>query len=268
MARLVSAYATSHILFSRQGLEDRADRVVAGMAELGRRAMAAAPDVLLMIVSDHMFNIDMSLQPPFAVGVADEYVPLGDMGIPRRPFPGQRAFAEALVRDAAQRGFDLAVAEELAPDHGITLPLLFMKPWGRIPVVPLYVNVNMEPVPAPARCRDLARALGEFIEARPAREKVGVVATGGLSHWLNVPKMGTVAEDFDRHVLETIGSGHAGRLGEMSAQEIGDNAGNGGLEILNWMMMAVVAGEPKGETVYYEPIPQWFTGMAGMAMAV
>lgn len=269
MAKIVSAYATSHILFSPSGIEPAAQRVVDGMKELGRRAAAARPDVLLMIVSDHMFNINMGLQPPFCVGVADEYAPLGDMGIPQRRFQGNRDFAQALVRHTAGRGFDLAIAEELTPDHGVTLPLLFLKPWGRVPVVPLYVNVNMSPVPAPSRCYDLACAIREFIEtARPPKERVAVVGSGGLSHWLRVPKMGTVAEAFDRQVLETLGSGKAGSLARMSAEEIEDKAGNGGLEILNWMMMAVAAGEPRGETVYYEPIPQWFTGMAGMVMNV
>ncbi|MGH7822911.1 MAG: hypothetical protein ACREQ9_24395, partial [Candidatus Binatia bacterium] len=79
---------------------------------------------------------------------------------------------------------------------------------------------------------------------------------------------GTVAEAFDRDVLETIASGKAGLLARMSAEELAENAGNGGLEIMNWLMMAVAAGEPRGETIYYEPIPQWFTGMAGLAMTV
>src|SRR5262245_534912 len=126
MGKIVSAYGTSHILFSPQAIEARAARVVAGMRELGRRTAAANPDVLLMLVSDHMFNIDMAIQPPFCIGVADEYLPLGDMSIPRRPFPGSREFAQALVRHTARHGFDLAVAEELSPDHGVTLPLLFL----------------------------------------------------------------------------------------------------------------------------------------------
>ncbi|MGH7859061.1 MAG: AmmeMemoRadiSam system protein B, partial [Candidatus Binatia bacterium] len=260
MARVVSAYATSHILFSAKGVEERARRVVAGMKELGRRAAEARPDLLLMIVSDHMFNIDLAIQPPFTVGVSDTYVPWGDMGIPVRPFPGHREFATSLVRHAAESGFDLATAEELVPDHGVTLPLLFLKPWGSVPVVPLYVNINMDPVPAPPRCRDLAAAIRDFIETkRPRAERVAVVGSGGLSHWLSVPKMGTVAEEFDREVLSTIAAGKAASLARLTAAEIEENAGNGGLEIMNWMMMAVAAGEPKGETVFYEPIPQWFT---------
>ncbi|MGH7818448.1 MAG: AmmeMemoRadiSam system protein B, partial [Candidatus Binatia bacterium] len=145
MAAIVSAYATSHILFSPKGVEERARRVVDGMKELGRRAAAARADVLLLIVSDHMFNINLAIQPPFTVGVSDTYAPFGDMAIPVRPFPGHREFAAELVRHAAARGFDLATAEELIPDHGVTLPLLFLKPWGSVPVVPLYVNVNMDP---------------------------------------------------------------------------------------------------------------------------
>ena len=269
MAEIASAYATSHILFSPKGVEEQAGRVVAGMKELGRRAAAAKPDVLLVIVSDHMFNMNLSLQAPFVVGVADRWVGFGDMGIPPRPFPGHRAFGEGLVRFAAARGFDLAKAEEVVPDHGVTLPLLFIKPWGSVPVVPLYVNINMDPVPSAARCYALAETIGFYIaQARPADERVAVVGSGGLSHWLRVPRSGTVAVEFDQQVIETIATGHAARIAELSTAEIVERAGNGGLEILNWMMMAVAAGEPRGQRIYYEAIPQWQTGMGGIAMHV
>ncbi|MGH7805561.1 MAG: AmmeMemoRadiSam system protein B, partial [Candidatus Binatia bacterium] len=159
MAKVVSAYATSHVLFSPKGVEEQAERVVAGMKELGRRAAAAQPDVLLMIVGDHMFNMDLSVQVPFTVGVADRWVGFGDLGLPARPFPGHRAFAEGLVRFAAERSFDLAKAEEVVPDHGVVLPLFFIEPWGSVPTVPLYVNINMDPAPSTARCRALAETI-------------------------------------------------------------------------------------------------------------
>ena len=163
MAKVVSAYATSHILFSPKGVEEQAGRVVEGMKELGRRAAAAKPDVLLMIVGDHLFNLNMALQVPFVVGVADRWVGFGDLAIPPREFSGHRAFAEGLVRFAAAKGFDLAKSEEFVPDHGVTLPLLFVKPWGSVPCVPLYVNIGMDPVPSSARCRALAETIREFI---------------------------------------------------------------------------------------------------------
>lgn len=267
MAKIVSAYATSHILFSPKGVEEQAGRVVAGMKELGRRAAAAKPDVMLMIVSDHMFNMDLSVQVPFVVGVADRWVAFGDLGIPPRPFPGYRAFADGLVRFAAERGFDLAKAEEVVPDHGVALPLFFIEPWGSVPTVPLYVNINMDPVPSSARCLALAETIRAYVErSRPANERVAIVGSGGLSHWLRIPRSGTVAADFDQEVIETIAKGKGSRLAEMSTAELLEKSGNGGLEILYWMMMAVAAGEPKGERVYYEAIPQWQTGMGGISM--
>src|SRR5215472_15831435 len=251
MGKIVAAYATSHILFSPDAVEDKAARVVAGMVSLGRRASEASPDVILMIVSDHMFNLNTSVQPPFCVGVADRYVGWGDMGIPSRSFKGHRDFAEAMVRYTARCGFDLAKAEELMPDHGVTMPLLFVRPWGEIPVVPLYVNINMEPVPSPARCYALAGAIREFIkQERPAAERVAVIGSGGLSHWLNIPGAGRVAEDYDRKVLALIAAGKVEQLAKLSADQIVENAGNGGLEIMNWMMMAATVPGRKGETIY------------------
>ncbi len=269
MGKIVCAYATSHILFDPTPAPDGAARIVAGMKHLGKHVRDADPDVLLMIVSDHMFNINLAVQPPFCVGVSDAFVSYGDMGIPPRQFPGHRDFALALVEHAAASGFDLAVAEGLKPDHSVALPLLFIKPWGVIPVVPLYVNINMFPVPSPQRCRDLADVIREAIETRrPADERVAVVGSGGLSHWLSIPGAGTVAEEFDQECIETITAGRCGDIAVMTTTEIQARAGNGGLELLNWMMMARTVPQARGEKVFYEPMPAWQTGLGGIKMSV
>src|SRR5690606_15495915 len=208
MGSIVGAFATSHILMSPNGVEERARRVVGGMAEIGRRVIALRPDLIVIVSSDHMFNIHLGLQPPFTVGVADEHVPFGDMDIPREPFPGHRAFAEAFVERAAEAGYDLAKAEEYNPDHGVALPLLFANPERRIPVVPLLVNINMTPIPSPKRCLGLAGVLRDSLERDlPAGARAVVIGAGGLSHWLNVPGMGTVNRDFDRRVIDALASG-------------------------------------------------------------
>ena len=269
MGSCVCAYATSHILFSPNGVEDQARRIVAGMSELGRRAAAAKPDLMLMIASDHLINFNLALQPPFLVGVADEYTCLGDMDIPVRPFPGHRSFAEGLVRYAADRGFDLAKAEELTPDHAVTLPLLFVKPWGSVPVVPLIVNINMEPVPATGRCYALGQAIRDYIrERRPAGERIAVVGSGGLSHWLRIPNEGHVAVEHDTQIMDLFVAGKVQTVARMTTQEIAERHGNGGLEILNWVTAAAAAGEPPGERIYYEPVSMWQTGMGGVSLNV
>jgi len=267
MGTIVSAGATSHILFNPAPAPEAARRIVAGMEESGRRMAAARPDVLLIISSDHMFNINLRVQPPFCIGVSDRFLPFGDMGIPRTPFPGHREFALSLARFSAQQGFDLALAEGLKPDHGVTLPLLFIKPWGSVPTVPLYVNINMDPVPSVARCLALAECMRRWIATeRPPQERVAVLASGGLSHWLNIPGAGTVAEEFDREFIDRLARGDHARYTTMSTDDIRRSAGNGGLEIMNWMMMAAMVPGTGGEKLYYEPMPAWQTGMGGLAM--
>lgn len=267
MGKIVGAFATSHILMSPTGVEERARRVVGGMKEIGRRVAAARPDVIAIISTDHMFNINMGLQPPFCVGVADEYVPFGDMDIPREPFPGHRAFAEAFVERAAERGFDLAKAEEYAPDHGVALPLLFANPERRVPVVPILVNINMQPIPSPTRCLKLAGVLRESVERDlPAGARAVILGAGGLSHWLNVPGMGTVNTAFDRSVLDKFMAGRSDELAALTVADIVQQGGNGGIEILTWMMAAATCPGAPGEEIYYEAMPEWFTGMGGIAL--
>lgn len=268
MAEIVCAYATSHILFDPAPDRERVQRILAGMTELGRRAAAARPDVLLIITSEHLFNMDLGVQPPFTIGTASEWTPFGDLDIPRRPFPGHRDFARKLVMHCTGHDFDIAVSETIRPDHGVALPLLFIRPWGRIPVVPLFVNINMEPAPAPNRCLKLARSIREYIvTARPAGERVGIVASGGMSHWLMIEGTGTIAEEFDREWIDRFTSARGEEFGELSCEDIVENAGNGGLEIINWMMMTAMVPGATGEKVFYEPMPAWMTAMGGIAMS-
>jgi 2'-aminobiphenyl-2,3-diol 1,2-dioxygenase, large subunit len=232
MAKIVSVVATSHILMSPAGVEDKARHVVNGIREIGRRVRATNPDILMVISSDHMFNLNLALQPPFCVGVADAFVPFGDMDIAQEPRQGSREFAQAFVERAALSGFDLAKAEEFRPDHGIALPLAMIDPDRTIPIVPLLVNINMDPPPSPSRCYALGSVLRVAIEHdRPRNERVAILATGGLSHWLNIPRHGEVSEQFDRQVMNAIINGRASELAEMSSADIVEQGGNGGLEM-------------------------------------
>lgn len=269
MAQVVCAYATSHILFDPGPDPERAERIVAGMSELGRRAGEARPDVLLVITSEHLFNMDLGMQPPFCVGTSDEWMPYGDLDIPRRPFPGHRDFAQGLVHHCQSRGFDLVKVDKLAPDHGVALPLLFIKPWGKIPVVPLLVNINTPPMPSPAHCLEIAQSIRDYIRhERPDDERVGILASGGLSHWIMIPGTGNIAEAFDRDWMDRFTSKRGTEFSVLTNEQIVEHAGNGGLELNCWMMMTVMVPASTGETIYYEPMPAWMTAMGGISMQI
>ena len=269
MGRIVGAFATSHVLFAPDGVEAQAERVFQGMREIGRRIRALSPDLVAVVSSDHLVNVGVALQPPFVVGVADAYVPHGDMGVPKDPFSGHRDFAEHFLEQAAAHRFDLTRAEDWRPDHGITIPNLFFNRDARFAVVPLIVNVTMEPPPAPGRCYELGCFLGRFVrEDRPTDETVVVLAAGGLSHWIGLSDQGRINVDFDRHVIDQITAGSARDLADMSARELESHAGNGGLEIINWLLAAASVEGCGGTLIYYEPIEPWLTGMGGVALNV
>ena len=143
---------------------------------------------------------------------------------------------------------------------------MFADPDKRIPVVPLLVNINMTPLPRPDRCYRLGLALKQAIDGFGPDARVAVIGTGGLSHWLFVPRMGEIAVEFDRMVMREIAAGRAEQLAKLTAADVVAQSGNGGIEIVTWLMAAATMPGRAGVEVFYEPTPEWLTGMGGMAI--
>nr|BAH60862.1 large subunit of meta-cleavage enzyme [carbazole-degrading bacterium OC13S] len=266
MAEIVVAAGTSHILMSPKGVEDASERVFDGMMKIGRAVRLARPDVIFIISNDHQFNLDLSVRDQFLVGTDESFMPFGEMDIPLENFPGQAEFAKAFVSFSQENGVDAVALEGLRPDHGTAVPLMFSNPDHDIPVVPLLVNLAADTAPDTRQCWEAGKALGSFVrDIRPAGERVAVIAAGGLSHWVGFDDQG-VNEAFDHKFLKDFEGGTYEQWVGMSMQDIERQSGNGGLEIVNWLMMAATVSGAKGEAVYYEPMPEWMTGMGGVLM--
>jgi len=269
MGKIIAAFATSHIVMDSKGVEEQANRVLAGFREIRRRVEATAPDALVVIADDHLTNFFFDNMPTFCLSISEELEGFGDVGIPKYKMKVHQALAKAFLTYAIESGFDLAHSEEIRPDHGTMFPLHFITPRMDIPIVLLIQNCFSPPLPTPRRCYQLGRLLRQFIEEmRPESERVAVLATGGLSHWLMTPEMGKVSEDFDRHVLDLVAQGRGEELANLTYEEIMREAGNGGQEIRNWITMLGAMEGYNGEVLYYEPMPAWFTGMAAVAMKI
>lgn len=269
MGKIVGAFGTSHVLLDRAGCEAAADRVFAGMMEIRRRIDALDPDVVVVIANDHFVNLDLAHEIPFAVPMVERFTPAGDMGLPPVEFASYPEFAGGIVDYANANGFDLAILREFRACHGVSLPSFICSSDGQRRIVPILTNTMMSPAPTAARCYRLGRQLAEYIEmVRPESERVVIVGTGGLSHWVGVAGQGDVSYEFDDHIFELFEQGRAEELSVMSNEEILKNAGNGGLEIINWMVMAGAAHGKTGKKVYYEAIPEWYTGMSGLEIEI
>ncbi|RVT92939.1 protocatechuate 3,4-dioxygenase [Sphingomonas crocodyli] len=268
MGRIVGAFGMSHVMFPPKGVEHQAEAVLQGMLHIRERVSALRPDRLVLIGPDHFNNFDLALQIPLAIATSDRLQTLGDGGVPVTTMNGDRAFAEDFARFAAHADYDLVQAEEVIPDHGMAFPKLVVDPSDAVQTVLLYVNSGMPLPPSPARCHRLGKILRQFIEcARPKGERVIVIGLGGLSHWLRMPGEGQIAQDFDQDFLSTLEQGGAEEFARThDCAQIVELAGNGGLELLSWLVAAGAAGATSGQRIFYEPVAPWITGMAAIEL--
>jgi hypothetical protein len=146
-------------------------------------------------------------------------------------------------------------------DHSFLVPVTRLPSAGRAGVVPLFVNCNTPPLPSLARCHVLGQAIRAAVRELPDGARVGVLATGGISHWVGLPRFGDVNEDFDTRFLELLGAGRVDTVLQWSDDQILAEAGNGALEIRTWLVAAGAAGGAPLVASTYAAMPAWGIGV-------
>ena len=107
------------------------------------------------------------------------------------------------------------------------VPLHFLTPQLDLPIVHIHQATSIGPRPPLKRCYKLGALIREFIESRPASERVAIVGTGGLSHWIGSPRMGEVNAEWDQALLQMLVERRDDDLLAMSNADI-EVAGDGG----------------------------------------
>jgi len=109
--------------------------------------------------------------------------------------------------------------------------------------VPVFLNTYYPPnQPSPRRCYKLGQAIREAIEGYPENLRVGVVASGGLSHT-------TIDEALDGKVIRALREKDADALQSLPREQL--NAGNS--EIRNWICAAGALEHLDLKWVQYAP---------------
>ena len=118
-------------------------------AQAARWLAERRPDALVVIYNDHVDNYFFDAWPTFAIGVADEYQIADEGWGPRRfaPVPGHRALARHMAAQLLDRGFDLMTSHRMELDHGFLSPMPMIDEGWRVPVVPMTINVVLDPLP-------------------------------------------------------------------------------------------------------------------------
>lgn len=276
MGTIVAACMTSHApnITAKPAIADPQQRVrfLAGLEEIRKRLAAVRPDVLVVFANDHLQNFFYDSMPAFCVGVAESYWAPSEGGakflrVPARRIPGASAWAKAFVEAALDKGFDVNYSHELEFWDDLSVPLHFLMPEATVPIVPILTNCVAPPLPRPRRSYELGAFVEAFIDdVRPGAERVALLGSGGISHWIGVPGTGKINPEFDHRVLDAIEHGRGESLAFLTYDEIEKEGGNGGQEIRNWIAVLGALPDRKGEVMCYEPVPDWLTGSGAVWM--
>lgn len=225
------------------------------------------PDVAIVVYNDHGLNFFLDKIPTFAIGAAAEYKNEDEgWGLkPVPPFTGDPEFSWHIIESLVQQEFDITICQEMAVDHGFTVPMSLL--WGNKPgwpvrTIPLEVNTVQHPLPTPSRCYKLGKALGKAIESYPEDIKVVVLGTGGLSHQLDGKRAGFINKEFDLLCMEKIVNDPEA-LTKYSIPELVELAGSQGPELIQWLIMrgAMTGKVTKLHSNYHIPISNTGAGL-------
>ena len=273
MARIVGAITTSHIPAIgnaiAKGLQDEPywKPFFGAFAAVHAWLAEVRPDAAVVVYNDHGLQFFLDKLPTFAVGAADEYRNADEgWGLPTLPpYRGDAAFSWHLIESLVADEFDLTTCQEMLVDHAFTVPLKLLWPGtGACPVitVPVAVNTIQHPLPTPARCLKLGRALGRAIASYPEDTKVVVLGTGGLSHQLDGARAGFINRGFDEMCMAAMVD-EPEALSHYSIRQLVEAAGTQGVEVLNWLIAraALTGRVTKVHSNYHIPISNTASGL-------
>jgi aromatic ring-opening dioxygenase catalytic subunit (LigB family) len=273
MGQIVAAFATSHAPgitgFPELASEEQRNNIYRAFEQVRRELEAARPDALVCISVEHFTSFFLNNYPAFCIGTADSYVgpPTPEferfLRVERRTFPGHAALGRELLRRALEADFDPSFsAGDMAFDENFCVPFHFLLPGDElVPLVPIIVNGVEPPLPTRRRCYQFGRMLAQAIESQDVAQRVALLATGGLSHWVGAPESGQINTDWDQRVMALLAQGRGEEIAGWSDQAVAV-AGNGAEEIRTWLILAGAVHGRRFRFHAYEPIPPWLTGTA------
>jgi hypothetical protein len=265
---LAQAPANAAEIVTPEAITQRFHEMERCLEEMKTRVQAARLDVLIVVGDDqHELYHDENIP---AIGIyygetlrnaAQEELPK-DQWYKRaqmrrleekeeKHYPCHPALARYLISSLRDREFDVAAMAKILPGQYEGHAFSFVHRWylkddprgAPVPIVPVFMNTYYDPnQPLPGRCVKLGRALREIIAAYPDELRVGLMASGGLSHF-------RVEEDIDRGVLDAIRRKDVEWLGKLDPRRL--KAGSS--EIRTWIAVAAAATDLDVKWTGYVP---------------
>ena len=229
-------------------LARRHGEAMAAMARLRDDVAAARLDALIVVGDDQEELFHHDNMP--AIGIYYGETIRGRLPyqkeIVEADYPCDAPLARHLIASLQQYCFDLSVMRALPEGqregHAFSFVHRFYLPDG-VPIVPVFLNAYYPPnQPPPARCVALGEALRRAVEASPGNARVGVMASGGLSHFI-------VDEAFDHSLIDALRRKDAAFFRNAPLTKLM----SGSSEMRNWICLAGTLGSLEMQWVSYVP---------------
>ncbi len=249
------------ITLERQTARHEANQ--AGLAALSDRLRAAGLDAIVVVSNPHRVWPEDN-QPVFGVFRGSQ-LPVGQRRGARDPetrfqrggerqapeiklFPGEPDLANHLIETLIEDGFDIAATDQMregvALDEAFTFLYQRFLPEGGVPMVPFILSRYLPHQATAARCYALGQALRRSIESWDSDSRVGIMASGGLSHQI-------IDQELDHTVIDALVGGDVKTLCGLDRGRL--NGAPGTPEILNWVAVAGAMEPTLMTLVGYEP---------------
>lgn len=278
MGKIVGGFLVPHdpVMFvaPEAPAKEVAQRMWGAFAQCSDRLAALKATSVVIIGADHYILFNTGCLPQYVIGTGEIDGPIDALpGLRRGHIPDSQALASRIAAHGLETGFDWAVARAFTVDHAIGIPnQLIVEPvrasGQAIGIVPVYLAAGVDPYIPMRRAAQLGGAIKAAVEATADDERVVVIGSGGISHWVGTADMGRVNEAFDREILDYAVRGDLEGLTSLSDEYILENGGNGGMEIRQWACAMGALPGAKGEVIDYAPVPEWVTGLGFVQLHV
>lgn len=182
-----------------------------------------------------------SNRPEWAVRGSSRYYPADGP----RDYPVAQDLARQVTRQLQRHGLNAQAfpVDNVPMGHAFAFVHSQIMTGTPIPVVPVMLNAMHPPnQPTPAQCLEIGEAIGTAVADFPGNARVGIIASGGLSHFV-------VDEALDREVIRALTDRDHGSLAELPVHKLN----SGSAEIRSWICAAAAVRKLRVERIDYIP---------------
>ncbi len=259
---LARAPADAGELVSEAALTERYNTVQSAMQHMREAIAAAKLDVLIVCGDDQHELFKDTAMAPIAIYYGETIRNAASSPVEdwfRRAqmrrledgedvhYPVHAGLASHLIDGLGEGDFDITTMNGLVPEkyEGHAFSFIHRKylKGADTPIVPIFMNTFYPPnPPRPQRCLAFGEAVRDLIASYPENLRVGIIASGGLSHF-------QAEEDLDRPIIDAIKRKDLDFLAGLNVKRL--QAGSS--EIRNWLVVAAAARDLNMTWVSYTP---------------